>query len=74
MVPNRATHHICQLHLQSDVVKDDHDNDDLDSHHDDDSDDKIRSIEDEQFENSLRRVFIEPNWAHIPRKFIADYK
>ena len=45
MVPNHATHHICLLHLESDVVLDDHDNGDLDSHHDDDSDDESRSME-----------------------------
>ena len=69
MVTNRATHLICLLHLKSDVVSDDNDNDDLDSHHDDDSDDEIKSMEGDQFENFLQRVFSESCWAHIPRKF-----
>ena len=48
---------------------DDNYNDDLDSHHDDDSDGEIRSMEDDQFENFLQRVFSESYWADTPRKF-----
>ena len=45
--------------MESDAVSDDNDNDDLDSNHDDDSDEEIRSIKGDQFENSLQRVFNE---------------
>ena len=55
--------------LESDVVSDHSDNDDLDSHHDDDNVDEIRSMEGDQFENSLQRVFSESYWPHIPHKF-----
>ena len=61
---------LCLLHLESDVVLDDHDNDDLYSHHDDDSDDEIWNMEGEQFENSLQRVFNEFYWTYISHKFV----